>query len=200
MEHYYSESPKSELRENRFYYEIEGRTLEFVSVSGVFGFSKYIDKASKLLIENFFPSSKTGSVLDVGCGFGPIAISIKAKFPSLSVTAIDINERAVAYTKQNAQINNLEIEVIKSNLYESLDGRLFNDIVSNPPIAAGKLLNTSLINHARDYLAKNGALWLVAFHNKGGETLKRIMKEAFGNVEDIKKKGGIRVYRSQNLE
>ena len=60
-------------------------------------------------------------------------------------------------------------------------------------------MNSRLIYEAKNHLLKNGALWLVAYHNKGGETLKRIMNEAFGNVEDIEKKGGIRVYRSINL-
>ncbi|MGI6124165.1 MAG: methyltransferase, partial [Acetivibrionales bacterium] len=100
---------------------------------------------------------------------------------------------------KNARLNDLSIEVLKSDLYSQLDGRLFGDILSNPPIAAGKALNTRLIYEAKNHLLKNGALWLVAYHNKGGETLKRIMNEAFGNVEDIEKKGGIRVYRSINL-
>ncbi|NMA67690.1 MAG: methyltransferase, partial [Clostridiaceae bacterium] len=98
--------------------------------------------------------------------------------------------------KKNADLNNIYVETLKSNLYEGLSGRLFGDIVSNPPIAAGKIIYTRLITDAYNHLIKNGTLWLTAFHNKGGATLKRIMKETFGNVEDVVKKGGIRVYRS----
>lgn len=198
MEHYYSEKPQSEIREHRFSYEIKGTELEFISVSGVFAFSDRVDKASRLLIENFRTSGTGNFVLDVGCGIGPISLYIKARYPHLQVTAVDINERAVFYTKKNAQINNLSIDAFKSDLYCQLEGRLFGDIVSNPPIAAGKALNTRLISEAKTHLFKNGALWLVAFHNKGGETLKRIMNDVFGNVEDIEKKGGIRVYKSVN--
>lgn len=198
MEHYYSEKPQSEIREHRFSYEIKGTELEFISVSGVFAFSDRVDKASRLLIENFRTSGAGNFVLDVGCGIGPISLYIKARYPHLQVTAVDINERAVFYTKKNAQINNLSIDAFKSDLYCQLEGRLFGDIVSNPPIAAGKALNTRLISEAKTHLFKNGALWLVAFHNKGGETLKRIMNDVFGNVEDIEKKGGIRVYKSVN--
>jgi len=196
MDHYYSEKPKSEIEEHKFRYEIKGIELEFISVSGVFGFSQKIDKATRLLIENYRPSGAGNFVLDMGCGFGPVSLYIKSRYPHLQVTAVDINERAVSYAEKNAQINNLSIEVMKSNLYSQLGGRLFGDILSNPPIAAGKVLNTRLIHEAKNYLLKNGALWIVAYHNKGGETLKRIMDEAFGNVEDIEKKGGIRVYRS----
>lgn len=195
MEHYYTENPHSEIRENRFSYEIHGNKLDFVSVSGVFAFGDRVDKASELLIENFRPSGAKAFVLDVGCGFGPISLFIKARYPHLQVTGIDINERAVAYAQKNAVLNNLTVEVKKSDLYDAVGGT-FGDIVSNPPIAAGKALNTRLIHEAKDLLENQSALWLVAFHNKGGETLKKIMKECFGNVEDREKSGGIRVYRS----
>ncbi len=196
MDHYYSEKPQSVIQEQKFSYEIKGIELEFTSVSGVFAFSQKVDKASRLLIESFRPSGAGNFVLDMGCGIGPISLYIKSRYPHLQVTAVDINERAVFYTEKNALLNNLSIEAMKSDLYSQLEGRLFGDILSNPPIAAGKALNTRLIHEARNHLLKNGALWLVAYHNKGGETLKRIMNEAFGNVEDMEKKGGIRVYRS----
>ncbi|NLM72952.1 MAG: class I SAM-dependent methyltransferase [Clostridiaceae bacterium] len=196
MEHYYTEKPISDIRENRFDYEFHGRKLKFVSVSGVFAFGDKVDRASQLLIENFKPSGASNFVLDIGCGYGPISLCIKSRYPHLQVTAVDINERAVEYTKKNAEINNLYIEVLKSNLFQAFEGRVFGDIVSNPPIAAGKAVYTQLIKESREYLLKGGALWLVAFHNKGGQTLKRIMEETFGNVEDIVKSGGIRVYRS----
>lgn len=199
MEHYYTERPNSEIRENRFRHEINGNKLDFVSVSGVFAFGDKVDKASQLLIENFKPSGACNFLLDVGCGYGPISLFIKARYPHIQVTAIDINERAVSYTKINAEKNNLHIEVLKSDLYEKLEGRLFGDIVSNPPIAAGKAVNTRLIKEAYDHLLKGGALWIVAYHNKGGETLRNIMKETFGNADDVDKSGGIRVYRSVKL-
>lgn len=196
MDHYYTEKPRSELKENKFSYEIKGIKLDFVSVSGVFGFSDRIDRATRLLIENYRPSGAGNFVLDVGCGYGPVSLYIKYRYPHLQVTGVDINERAVEYARINARKNNLDIEVLKSDLYEKLNGRLFGDIVSNPPIAAGKALNTRLIVEARSHLLKNGALWLVAYHNKGGESLRKIMHDVFGNVEDTEKSGGIRVYRS----
>lgn len=200
MDHYYSERPQSDIKENNFRYSIKGIELEFTSVSGVFAFSDRVDKASCLLIENFRPSGAGNFVLDMGCGIGPISLYIKARYPHLQVTTVDVNERAVFYTNKNAKKNGLNIEVFKSDLYSNLKGRSFGDILSNPPIAAGKVLNTKLISEAKNHLLKNGALWLVAFHNKGGETLKRIMNEVFGNVEDIEKKGGIRVYRAVKQE
>lgn len=193
-QHYYAENPESEIKEKVFQENLCGIQISFTSVSGVFSFSEKVDKASVNLIKNFTPSGS--SLLDIGCGYGAIGLFLKACFPSLKVTMIDINNRALEYTQKNAKTNNLTIEALNSNLFEALSGRVFDDIVSNPPIAAGKELNTRLITQSYKYLSDNGSLWLVAFHNKGGSTLKEIMKSVFGNVTDIDKSGGIRVYKS----
>lgn len=193
-QHYYTENPDSEIKEKSFLENIKGKQLKFTSVSGVFSFENKVDKVSHNLIVNFTPSGS--SILDVGCGYGAIGLSLKALFPSQSVTMIDINNRALDYSKKNASVNHLEVEILHSNLYQELSGRTFDDIVSNPPFAAGKELNTRLIKESYEYLSENGSLWLVAFHNKGGSTLKEIMKSVYGNVTDIDKKGGIRVYKS----
>jgi len=193
-QHYYTENPESEIKEKSFTENICGSQLIFTSVSGVFSFGTKIDRASCNLIKNFSPSGS--SILDIGCGYGAIGLYIKALFPSQNVTMIDVNNRALAYTRNNANANKLVVEVLNSNLYDAFSGRRFDDIVSNPPIAAGKELNIRLITEAYQYLSDNGSLWLVAFHNKGGSTLKDRMKSVFGNVTDMDKSGGIRVYKA----
>jgi 16S rRNA G1207 methylase RsmC len=193
-QHYFSENPESEIKEKSFTENISGKQLNFTSVSGVFSFGTKVDKASVNLIKNFSPGGT--SVLDIGCGYGAIGLFIKALYPAQNVTMIDVNNRALEYTRNNANANKLSVEVLNSNLFEALKNRSFDDIVSNPPIAAGKELNTRLITESYSYLSQNGSLWLVAFHNKGGSTLKDIMKNVFGNVTDIDKSGGIRVYKA----
>ena len=193
-EHYYTESPNSEIKERSFEQTIRGTTLRLTAVSGVFAFGEKVDKVSELLIRHFGPTG--GSVLDMGCGYGAIGLFIKAACPGQAVCLSDINSRAVEYAAANAEVNKLRVETVKSDLYAEFTGRRFDDIVSNPPFAAGKKLITRLINEAPDHLNPGGALWLMAFHNKGGATLKEIMKDRFGNAEDIEKSGGIRVYRS----
>lgn len=193
-QHYYTENPTSTIYEKTFTQTIRGVDLTFTSVSGVFSFENRIDKASVLLIENFTPTGK--SILDVGCGFGAIGLFLKALYTDQKVWMTDINNRAVEYAKKNAEQNKLEINIVKSDLYADIGNMKFDDIVTNPPVAAGKKLNIRLINEAREHLNPGGSLWLVAFHNKGGSTLKDIMTNAFGNSEDIEKSGGIRVYKS----
>lgn len=193
-EHYFSENPSSEIREKNYNYTIKNATLALTAVSGVFAFEPRVDKVSELLISNFSPSGL--SVLDVGCGYGAIGLFIKALFPDQKLVMIDVNNRALEYSRLNARQTHLDVEVLGSDLYSSLEGILFDDIVSNPPFAAGKELNRKLIGQAPMHLNPGGSLWLVAHHNKGGSTLKDIMTEVFGNAEDVEKSGGVRVYRS----
>ncbi|HPV62366.1 MAG TPA: methyltransferase, partial [Fervidobacterium sp.] len=82
------------------------------------------------------------------------------------------------------------------NLYEPWQGESFDVIISNPPIVAGKEVWMQFIAGAFDHLKINGIIQLVAYHNKGGERIKKYMSEVFGNVQDIWKEGGIRIYLS----
>lgn len=193
-EHYYSEHPTSAVKEREFTQKIKNTELTLTSVSGVFAFEGCVDRASQLLIEAYKPSG--ASVLDLGCGYGAVGLFIKAMYEKQYVSLSDINERAIEYALKNASKNRLDVKAVKSDLYSAFEGVLFDDIVTNPPIASGKKLLTQLINEAYDHLNISGGLWLVAYHNKGGETLREIMRARFGNAADVVKSGGVRVYRS----
>ncbi len=196
-EHYFTEKPTSEIKERSFRHKIKNIELSLTSVSGVFAFENKVDKASELLIEAFRPSGH--SVLDLGCGYGAVGLSIKALYKNQLVCLSDINERAVEYAMLNAANNALEVKAVKSNLFAAFDGIAFDDIITNPPFAAGKKLLSSLIDQAYDHLNLNGALWMVAYHNKGGSSLKKMMQGRFSNAEDVEKSGGIRVYKSVRI-
>ena len=169
-EHYFTEKPTSELKERNFTYKIKNEELSLTSVSGVFAFESRVDRASELLIKAFRPSGS--SVLDLGCGYGAVGLFIKALYGDQQVCLSDINERAIEYSMLNASSNKLDVKVVKSDLFSALSGISFDDIVTNPPIAAGKKLLTSLIEQACEHLNPGGALWMVAYHNKGGASLK----------------------------
>lgn len=193
-EHYYTEHPTSEIREKDFRQTIKNTGLSLTSVSGVFSFESAVDKAFVLLIETFKPSGR--SVLDLGCGYGAMGLFIKALYRNQTVCLSDINERAVAYAMRSAAKNRLEVKVLQSDLFSAMDGITFDDIVTNPPLASGKKLLARLIDESCRHLNPGGALWLTARHNKGGSALKEMMRARFGNVSDMEKSGGIRVYKS----
>ncbi|MEN3043067.1 MAG: class I SAM-dependent methyltransferase [Fervidobacterium sp.] len=198
FEHYYSEEPQSILRIKEVELKLKnGHIYKFKTPSSVYSFGK-IDKATQILLENCNPL--TGKVLDIGCGYGVIGITLKKEFPTIQIYMSDINKRAVEFAKVNAKDNNIDADIRQGDLYEPWNDMKFNHIISNPPIVAGKEVWMKLIEGAYQHLENLGTLQIVAYHNKGGERIKNYMKEIFGNVEDIWKEGGIRIYLSIKYE
>jgi len=196
-EHYFTNNPTSKIMTKSFTHTIKNKTLSFTSVSGVFSFEYKLDKASEILIKSFVPSG--GKVLDIGCGYGAIGIFIKALFPEQNIVMTDVNNRALEYARKNALSNNVDVKIIESDLFNNNCIGIFDDIVSNPPFAAGKDVLKALVEGSFEHLVVGGNLWLVGHHNKGGSWLKSYMNDIFGNCIDVEKTGGIRVYRSTKL-
>lgn len=194
FEHYYTVEPTSKLkvREARLVLK-NGHEYIFKTPSGVYSYGK-IDKATQVLLENLKVHGK--KVLDLGCGYGVIGIVLKREYPDLEVYMSDINKRAVEFAKINAKDHNVEVDIRWGNLYEPWEDMKFDMIVCNPPIVAGKKVWMEIVKSAPEFLEEGGSLQIVAYHNKGGRRIRDFMKEVFGNVEELCKTGGIRVYRS----
>jgi 16S rRNA (guanine1207-N2)-methyltransferase len=192
VEHYFSEKQKSD--DSRFEIQIKLRNDSFaiMSASGIFSKAE-IDTATKLLIEN----SRIGEkILDLGCGYGIVGISILRRHKDANVYFSDVNERALDLTTENLKKLNLKGTVVKSNVFDNLNEN-FDTILTNPPMAAGRKVCYQIIEDSYKHLDKEGTLQLVARHNKGGKTLSEKMNEVFGNVEAIAISGGFRVYLSR---
>lgn len=193
MAHYYTEKQTSKLNLIRFKALLRGHELEFYSGSGVFSVKK-IDKGTMVLIENCIVE---GEVLDIGCGVGVVGIAVKKDCPECDVFLTDINKRAVKLARMNADLNRVDVRLFQGDLYSPLIGKKFNTILSNPPYAAGRDICYKIIEEAEKHLVKGGSLQLVARHQKGGKMLKKKMEEVFGNVEELVKRSGYRVYKSE---
>ena len=166
MEHYFSKKPKSRPEKNIISYE----GLRFHTSSSVFS-KKAVDKGTALLIKEskIEPTSK---ILDIGCGYGAVGISISKLYPKTEVIMSDINERAIALAKKNLKLNNIKAKTIRSNLFENIKDN-FDIILSNPPQHAGKGTCIKIIEESFNHLNKNGSLQLVVRHQKGGKALKK---------------------------
>lgn len=198
FEHYYTEEPSTILKVKEVQVKLKnGHLYIFKSPSGVYSFGA-LDKATEILINHHAPVF--GKVLDIGCGYGVIGIIVKKEEPKVDLFMSDINKRAVEFAKINAKDNNIEADIRQGNLYEPWGDMKFDHIISNPPIVAGKEIWMKLIEGAFEHLSLGGTLQLVAYHNKGGERIKKYMNEIFGNAEDIWKEGGIRIYISKKTQ
>jgi 16S rRNA (guanine1207-N2)-methyltransferase len=197
MEHYFSENPKSTFIKEKFETEPLGEKININSGSGLFSL-KEIDFGTELLIKNAKIINENSKILDLGCGYGIVGIALKKHNPNLDVTLVDINDRAIQLSKKNCDENDTECAVYKSNIFTNpkLHDEKFDVILTNPPFSAGKSVCIEFIKQSYEHLNKKGLLELVAPHNKGGESLKKIMLEVFGNVDELVKKRGYRVYCS----
>ena len=194
-EHYYTKNPTSQFKTETITFETSGHKLKFITPSGVFSYGR-VDPASLLLLTSSH-ISKEAHILDFGCGWGFIGITIKKLFKNSDVTMVDINERALQLAKKNAKLNRTKVAILQSNLYEAIPQQ-FGTILTNPPMKAGRELCYQIIEQSKSHLKKEGTLHLVALHNRGGSMLEKKMKEVFGNVQAIARKSGFRVYQSQN--
>lgn len=141
-----------------------------------------------LLLENIrIPDH--GVVLDVGCGYGVIGISVAKLNPALRVYMVDVNPLAVKVSKQNAKLNNVEdrVVVLQGDRYEPVKGLKFNAVYSNPPISAGMKVVEDIVLRAREHLELNGIAQFVLA--KGGEYLAREARKTYSHVETFSKKG-----------
>ena len=119
-----------------FYFK--GKEIYFYSNNGVFSKNR-IDFGSNLLLKNIVLEGDE-EVLDVGCGYGTLGVSLAKTNPNIKITMVDVNERAIALTLKAIDKNELKnAECFISNIYEKID-KQFNLIISNPPIRAGKII------------------------------------------------------------
>ena len=171
------ENLKSEYR--NIVYKYKDLTLNFTSDLGVFSKDR-VDFASKLLLETYFENGKKNiNVLDVGCGYGFIGITL-SKIMESKVDMIDVNKRAVHLSNINIKNNNANANAFISNIYENID-KYYDCIITNPPIRAGKSVYMNIIENAAEYLTDDGELWFVMNKDHGAKSTIEKIK----NVYDV---------------
>lgn len=194
--HYYSEKPDLAHDFVEWDFELKGSRFHFVTDSGVFSRGT-VDYGSRVLVDNFTDVDlPAGPLLDVGCGYGPIGLSLQ-KATGRLVEMIDINERAVDLAQRNAQRNQITaVDIHQSNLYQDLHEQPYAAIVSNPPIRAGKSVVHEILTGAWELLLTGGSLTVVIQKKQGAPSAKKKMQEVFGNCETVTKDKGYYILRS----
>lgn len=194
MTHYYQKVQTSPVRESTIKVHVLGKTYHFHTASGLFS-RDHLDVATRLLIEHC-EIDEAKSILDLGCGWGVVAITLADQHPQKTFFASDISDRAVAFTKKNVKLNKTRVKTISSDLFKDMKDVYVDCILTNPPYVAGREVCFRFIIESFLHLNKSGSLQLVARHTKGGKILSQKMQEVFGNVATIVKSGGFRIYKS----
>ena len=191
MNHYFSEKEPEDSNPQLVFYNFGQNKYTFKTDSGVFSVKK-VDHATDILLQNI--PSLSGSLLDMGCGYGCIGI-VLAKEYELELTQADINPRAVRLTAENAANNGVVSQVVQSDGFGNLQGSSYDTVVINPPIHAGKSVVFSMYEGACRHLKPGGSLYVVIYKKHGAEsTIKRI-REIFGVCDVLYKKKGLYVLR-----
>jgi 16S rRNA (guanine1207-N2)-methyltransferase len=191
-EHYYTQQPESTARLGLLRTRLRGRPFEFLTSAGVFSRTR-VDPGTRLLIESMVLPQQ-GSVLDLGCGYGPVGIAAATINPDVQVVMVDINERALRLARKNVQRNNVtNVEVRSGWLYQPVGDTKFEAVLSNPPLSAGKPTVSSIVGEAPSHLQDNGSLQVVVRSKTGGSSILREMEATFGNVKVVARRSGYRV-------
>lgn len=190
MSHYFTNDETLQSKRRLVKYSINGKDFELESDLGVFSKDK-LDYGTEVLIKSLLPLNLGERMLDLGCGIGPIGLSLAYFNPSLHVVCSDVNTRALALCEENARKLALSQQVtcLQSDIYIEIEGK-FHSIVSNPPIRAGKKVTYSIYEGALEHLDERGSLYIVIRKAQGAKSVKDYLEQLFGNVTVLDKSKG----------
>ena len=197
-EHYFSASPESELKIRTINVPIAGRTVELSTANGIFS-PERVDAGTQVLLSSVPAPPPGGNLLDLGCGWGPIALTLASESSNATVWAVDVNERALDLVRRNATVMGLTNvnAVLPQDVPDSIE---FTTIWSNPPIRVGKNELHSMLQKWMPRLEQGSDAWLVVQKNLGSDSLHRWMDDVFASelaVTRVATNKGYRVLRAR---
>lgn len=173
---------------------INNKKYIFLTDNGVFSKSG-LDFGTRTLLETIEINNIKGNVLDFGCGYGPIGIYIKDNTQS-NVDMVDINKRSIHLAKENAKLNNVDVNIFESDIYSNVSFK-YDFIITNPPIRVGKKILYQILFEAKNYLKEHGELWLVVSKNQGAKTLAKDLEKQY-KVDIVNKNKGFYIIKAIN--
>ncbi|WP_344078716.1 class I SAM-dependent methyltransferase [Luedemannella helvata] len=167
-EHYFTAEPTAPARAGEVRFSVAGHDFQLAAAGGVFSADRLDPGTGVLLRKAELPDGEAdGAFLDLGCGYGPIAVVLATVAPRATIYAVDVNERALALARQNAR----GLNVITGTPDSVPEGVRFAEIWSNPPIRVGKSDLHELLSRWLPRLAPDGVAWLVVGRHLGADSL-----------------------------
>lgn len=178
-DHYFTSAPSSPESHRTIRVSLAGRQVDVVTAGGVFS-PDHVDVGTAVLLNNSPPAPAGGHFLDLGCGWGPIALSLAMDAPHATIWAVDVNERALDLVRRNADALGLANinAVVPTDVPSDVS---FRTIRSNPPIRVGKSQLHDLLEQWLPRLDERSDAWLVISRNLGADSLQRWLAATFSS-------------------
>jgi 16S rRNA (guanine1207-N2)-methyltransferase len=189
--HYFDEEPSTPSRPRMVTLELPDMTMELVTDAGVFG-AQRVDPGTRTLLVLAPDPPPAGEILDLGCGYGPIALAIARRAPRARIWAVDVNQRALELVRRNA--DRLGVSNVTACRPEEVPDELrFTAIYSNPPVRIGKQVLHEMLIHWLQRLAASASAFLVVHKRLGGDSLAEWTRAQGFPTRRIGSRSGFRV-------
>lgn len=170
-DHYFTAAPAGPGERRPLHVDLAGRHLQLQTAGGIFSPDR-VDAGTQVLLREAPEPPRQGALLDLGCGWGPVALTLAIRSPHAIVYAVDVNERALDLVRANAAA--LELTGVRACRPEDVPADVrFAAIWSNPPIRVGKAVLHEMLQTWLPRLEAGGAAYLVVQKNLGSDSLQR---------------------------
>ena len=184
-EHYFSAEPAGDFKPKTIRVNLLGKDFQLQTAGGVFS-PDHLDTGTAMLLDHIEEAPVTGDLLDIGCGWGPIAIALALQAPEATVWAVDVNQRSLELTRTNAA--SLGIKNIKACLPEEVPGDIqFTGIWSNPPIRVGKAELHNILSTWLPRIIPECESYLVVAKDLGADSLLKWLQSELPDEFDAQR-------------
>jgi 16S rRNA G1207 methylase RsmC len=192
-DHYFSQEPKSEYQPKQIELDVAGEVFNVSTASGTFSPLR-LDVGTSVLIDHLELAPQEGNILDLGCGWGAIALNLAKHSPKAKVWAVDVNNRSLELTAENAKI--IGLENIQTATPDSVPKEIsFSGIWSNPPIRIGKKELHELLLGWLPRLENGASAYLVVQKNLGSDSLQKWLTETLVDGYEVSRLTSVKTYR-----
>ena len=196
MSHYFQDDPTLASNIKKISFEVHGISMALLTDNGVFSKGR-VDEGSLAFLKVILPLDLGNNILDLGCGYGTIGLTLAIAKKEARVALADVNARALNMCKKNAEALNLSqrVTILQSDIYEKIEGP-YDSIVVNPPIRAGKAVTYRMYEEAKQYLIDGGSLFIVIRKAQGAESAAKYIESIFGNIKMLDRHKGYHIYQA----
>ncbi|MBQ7995836.1 MAG: class I SAM-dependent methyltransferase [Bacilli bacterium] len=185
MPQYFDNAEYANEKSYTYDFSFNGKKYRLLGATGTFNKGGF-DEGTRFLLETIVNLDLGKNILDIGCGVGPIGLILASADSSRHITMSDVNLRALALAKENVEFAGVssQCEIISSDVYSSINS-VYDTIVSNPPIHAGKKVTYRIYDESVEHLKEGGSLIIVIRKQQGALSVKEHLISIFNNKVEV---------------